>query len=453
MFGKPLGELIYQDIVDLVQLRKEAEGQHLDYKQSIESTDKGKKDLAEDVASFANANGGYLIFGITDNKEIIGIEEKIEGRPIIEWLNQVLSSKIEPIVFYTDPKPIEIPNSKKIILVLHIPESTKKPHYCTADSRYRLRVNDRNLHASHYQIRDMFEFSKNRANDLNDFLKEKNLFSETDENFGENFNTKRLANDITYLITNWGMTGSIQPKEKTPKVIFSLIPTDISSKKMEQSIPELKLWMEKNIKGYQPLTQFDLIRTYNPDPAHNGIVYRVAHNHYSSLSYFEILRNGYVEVGFSNSVCLLKKNKVYDSAEYFITLTPIVGYALMLLGFAKKFYEYIQYHGEIKYQLSFANVLNYKLTAFNEQYSMTDYLSNSDKKNRYTNSFKIVEELLPSQLDYESIVNIVKPHALTICNAFGVDSDCCFYDDNRISLGYMPEIHKFQDHRKEYKGR
>lgn len=456
MFEKPVTKLEYQDILDLVNVRRVGEGQHIDYKLCIGSSDRDKKSVAEDVAAFANANGGYLIYGIRDDKQIVGIDENLDGKPVIEWINQVLSSNIDPIAFYHDPHPIRIPGSNKIILVIHIPESMKKPHHCTRDSRYYVRVNDKKMHAKHYQIRDMFEFSKNRMNDFKEFLLSRNLLSENDDNFCENTNTRRLANDIAYLITNWGLTGNIQSKEKAPKVVFSLIPTNIQTKKVQFPISDLKVWLEKNMRGYQPNHGFSLMRTHYCDTKFDGLVYRIpaTGNPQFFQSYLEICENGYIEAGFSNSVCWLQSSKPHGThPQYSLMLTPIIGYALTFLGFAKRYFEYINYDDEIMYQLSFANVLNYKLSVFNDQFNMINYTSNDEMKNRHTSSFKMSEIVRPSALTYENILQIVMPHSERICNAFGLDRDYCFYDDGSISSSYLKEIHSWQDHRKEFKSK
>ena len=96
---------------------------------------------------------------------IFGFENKIQNKPVDEWINQVLVSNIEPHVFYFDPKIIQIPGSEKVIVVIQVPESTKKPHIVSDWGTYHLRINDSIKPARHSQIRDMFEFSKNRENE------------------------------------------------------------------------------------------------------------------------------------------------------------------------------------------------------------------------------------------------------------------------------------------------
>jgi predicted HTH transcriptional regulator len=188
MFTKHVSKLTYSDIDDLVNIRQEREGYHLDFKGEFGNVDKAKKELAKDISAFANTSGGYLIFGVDKKYNIVGIEKTIQNKEIDEWINQILVSNIEPQVFYFDPKIIPIPKSDKIILVIHIPESTKKPHIVTEWNKYHIRINDSSKAANHNQIRDMFEYSKIRTDEFNDFMKKRNLLDEESQEFGINKN-------------------------------------------------------------------------------------------------------------------------------------------------------------------------------------------------------------------------------------------------------------------------
>ncbi len=71
IFDKPLDELTEADIFSLVE-RSVPEGPHLDYKRELGAKDGKSKDwnkeLAKDVAAFANAYGGYLVYGVDEKK-------------------------------------------------------------------------------------------------------------------------------------------------------------------------------------------------------------------------------------------------------------------------------------------------------------------------------------------------------------------------------------------------
>ena len=55
------------------------ESLHLDYKKtdSLDNTEKNKKEISKDVSAFANSDGGIIIYGIVEKKHL---PEQIEGR-------------------------------------------------------------------------------------------------------------------------------------------------------------------------------------------------------------------------------------------------------------------------------------------------------------------------------------------------------------------------------------
>jgi hypothetical protein len=245
MFTKHVSELTYFDIDDLVNTRQEREGYHLDFKVEVGDPEKAKKELAKDISAFANTSGGFLIIGVDKNYNIVGVNTMIQNKSIDEWINQILSSNVEPNVFYFDPKIISIPNSEKVILVIHIPESTKKPHIVVESSKYHIRINDSSKPANHNQIRDMFEFSKNRTDEFNDFLKKRKLLDEDGAEFGLNINSKKLFSEVP---SKAGL-----PK---PHILFSLIPKYPNEDKILSSVNDLKEWLKQNLNLHTPYPSY-----------------------------------------------------------------------------------------------------------------------------------------------------------------------------------------------------
>ncbi len=52
-------------------LLQQKEGENLDFKQSISSSEK----IAKTLCAFANTSGGKIVIGISDQKQILGIDE------------------------------------------------------------------------------------------------------------------------------------------------------------------------------------------------------------------------------------------------------------------------------------------------------------------------------------------------------------------------------------------
>jgi hypothetical protein len=150
-------------------------------------------------------------------------------------------------------------------------------------------------------------------------------------------------------------------------------------------------------------------------------------------SYFEVLNNGYVETGFSHSYISVYQD-LRQQVQIGISLTPIVIYEMMLLGFAQKFYEYAKYYDEVMIQLSFINVLDIVPWSLNSKYNMAaryDTPSNKQHPN-----FKLTYRFNPKTLTDSEILLIAKQHSERMCRAFGLNGDYCFVDD-KLSLSEM----------------
>lgn len=102
---------------------------------------------------------------------------------------------------------------------------------------------------------------------------------------------------------------------------------------------------------------------------------------------------------------------------------------MLLLGFARNLYELAKYYDEVLLQISFVNVLNYKLLGFNEKFKDTTRYERRDISNKQHNNFKLSFRFNPKTLTDEEILSIAKQHSEKICRVFGLDQDYCFVDD------------------------
>ena len=139
IFGKPLDALTEADIQALVE-RGVTEGPHLDYKRELGT--KGEyRDLAKDVAAFANAYGGYLVYGVEEKKEgdegeaeieIVGLAiPDIDG--FLSALEQTVRARTTPSV-EVRTKAIELSTKEedekepRYVVVVEVPPSLNAPH-------------------------------------------------------------------------------------------------------------------------------------------------------------------------------------------------------------------------------------------------------------------------------------------------------------------------------------
>ncbi len=110
------------------------ESKTIEYKQSLPgNSDSDKKEFLADVSSFANASGGDLIYGITEDK---GVPVSLEGLDIDNIdkeksrLDNIIRTGIEPRILGIDIRPINLSNAKTAI-VIRIPKSWISPHRVT----------------------------------------------------------------------------------------------------------------------------------------------------------------------------------------------------------------------------------------------------------------------------------------------------------------------------------
>jgi Putative DNA-binding domain len=425
MFGKPIKDLSYQDIYDLVYVQKQDEGHHLDYKGEPKNIDEFANKIIKTFSSFANAHGGYVIFGVEEadkkNKifKIGGISKSFSNKSFVEWLNQNISGNIEPKLFYPDPKVIEIPESGKIIVVYHIPESTKKPHFNNRESKYFVRQNDISEAAKHYTIRDMFEISRRRYDEFNEFLDKRNLLNENSKEFGLNSNSRMIASE-----TFTKDTGIEQPI-----FLLSFIPKFPNEQKIATQKPEFAEWLKLNSKGYEPLQNFSAFPTYKKEFNLNGLTYQS----YKKTSYIEFGNNGFFELGLCDTVFWIWKQPQYENKNFLtIHITWCIGLFISLLHFAKKYYDFINYDDEIVVQLSFRNVLNYIITGMNSTEGRREWgpFLYEIPSNKSHDNFKIFQNIAPSNLTDSIIIEIAKDCAEKIMLACGVnDISRCFIED------------------------
>ena len=145
----------------LVDLIGEGENIQCEFKRHFTTPEK----IAKEMIAFANTKGGYILFGIDDDRTIIGVEsEKSEA----EMIEDAAENYCEPPVKY---KLNYIAYKGKEIVAVTIPESMIKPHrlqdYRTEfdinKAVVMIRVNDKSLKASKEMVRILKANNGNKA--------------------------------------------------------------------------------------------------------------------------------------------------------------------------------------------------------------------------------------------------------------------------------------------------
>jgi predicted HTH transcriptional regulator len=165
---------------EVLELIEGGENLQCEFKRKFSSSEK----IAREMIAFANTRGGVILFGVDDNKEIVGVDsEKSEAELIKDAGLNYCEPPLDFNIAYFDL------NGKEVVVV-EIPESDKKPHriqdylneFDINTAKVCIRVNDKSVLAS----KEMVRILRARTNNLN--LKkyaigpnEKSLFNYLDE--------------------------------------------------------------------------------------------------------------------------------------------------------------------------------------------------------------------------------------------------------------------------------
>lgn len=182
-------------IKELVSSKVE-ENLHLDYKRLQSLTD--TKEISKDIFAFANSDGGVVIYGVIEkNNTPEQIDDSLEQfNKSKEWLENVVTSNINPIIDGVIITPINNPDSGNQLFVIEVPKSARAPHMAN-DRRYYKRFNFKSQPMEHYEIEDI----RNRATtpdlDLNIFQFKNDFENDSDKFVCEfNFQVMNTANSI-----------------------------------------------------------------------------------------------------------------------------------------------------------------------------------------------------------------------------------------------------------------
>jgi len=100
------------------------EGQYIEFKEGID------KSLQKEMVAFANASGGFIYIGITDNSKIKGIN-----------ITNKLKSQIQDIAHNCDPALVISIQELDNIIEIEVKEGANKPYSCSAGFFMRMGAN------------------------------------------------------------------------------------------------------------------------------------------------------------------------------------------------------------------------------------------------------------------------------------------------------------------------
>lgn len=132
------------DYFTLKQLVRKGEGAQLEFKLKNNHPEK----ILRELVAFANTNGGILLLGVSDDREIKGLKFGEEDDFILQ---KFIHTHISPPLEYENERFI-LPDEREV-LIYHIPPSHTKPHFVYFSEpeptrKAYIRVKDRSIQAS-----------------------------------------------------------------------------------------------------------------------------------------------------------------------------------------------------------------------------------------------------------------------------------------------------------------
>lgn len=137
-------------LYELNELIEGGENQKVEFKRKFTEPEK----IAKEMLAFANTHGGRILFGIDDDKSVVGVESE-KGE--IEYIDLAARFFCEPELNYS----VDIMHIyRKDVIIVNIPESFQKPHRLIEngksdddETKVYIRVKDRSVQASKETIK------------------------------------------------------------------------------------------------------------------------------------------------------------------------------------------------------------------------------------------------------------------------------------------------------------
>lgn len=139
LYNKSLDDLTEDDLLDLIR-HPVQEGRAIDYKLQLPgNAESERRELRFDVSSFANADGGHMVFGMEEKNGVAAALPGLHGinpDAEIQRLDSIIQTFIDPRTPGVRFRPVQLANGGLVIVGL-IPRSSVGPHLVIVDDNKR----------------------------------------------------------------------------------------------------------------------------------------------------------------------------------------------------------------------------------------------------------------------------------------------------------------------------
>ena len=109
------------------------------------------KSWLKSVSAFANGEGGVLIWGISDNDEVVGL---VDAKGDAEFISEVIKTKLDPVPVIS--LEFKVVNEKQLV-VLHVNAGQETPYYYIGDKQRiaYVRIGNESVVADRIQLKGL----------------------------------------------------------------------------------------------------------------------------------------------------------------------------------------------------------------------------------------------------------------------------------------------------------
>ncbi|PVH24722.1 AlbA family DNA-binding domain-containing protein [Sphingobacterium corticibacter] len=205
------------DIKLLIQQEAE-ESINIDFKSSgsLDKSDNKKKEIGKDISSFANSDGGIIVYGLSEKDHKASEIDFVEGNVYTkEWLEQVISSKISPRINNLKIYPIRFEGDiSKSVYIVKIPKSNSV--HMNTDKKYYRRYNFESVAMEEYEVSNLY--SRVNATELD--LEELEVRTKNSVKTAQKLTSTRVVLRIAIRNTSRSLEKDYKLEVQVPKTFF-----------------------------------------------------------------------------------------------------------------------------------------------------------------------------------------------------------------------------------------
>ncbi|MFX1396843.1 MAG: helix-turn-helix domain-containing protein [Promethearchaeota archaeon] len=142
---------------------------HLEYKRELGNNN---AEIAKDISSFANSDGGNIIYGIVEDNHKPTKIKPLDPKDTRETIDNIALTGIDPpLNIRIFPIDVNVDGNEGQVFVLYIPRKYPYLHYTKKNKRYYKRANNSSIPMERYEIEEAFKIKIEKSQKIADHIK------------------------------------------------------------------------------------------------------------------------------------------------------------------------------------------------------------------------------------------------------------------------------------------